>query len=174
MKHISLLLIVIVAGYAPHAQNNFPADFTGHWKGTLNWYPAGAKEPKQVNMELHVLPSKDTAGQYTWNLVYGKPSEDNRPYILKPIDTAKGHWMIDELNGILLDQYWIGNVFSGAFSVQNTTIVNTYRIENGRMKIQFIAYATKAVATTGKGTEDSPLVDSYGVRSYQEAVLTKQ
>ncbi|MFT3825847.1 MAG: hypothetical protein QM731_18150 [Chitinophagaceae bacterium] len=173
-KFCTAIITCVLFSTIATAQSSFPADFVGHWKGTLNWYPSGAKEPKQITMELHVQPSKDTAGQYTWNLVYGKPSEDNRPYILKPVDTAKGHWVIDEVNGIKLDQYWIGNAFSGAFRVENSTIVNTYWLENGRLKVQFISYLSKPVATTGKGTEESPFVDSYGVRSYQLAELTKQ
>jgi len=37
-------------------------------------------------MELYILPSKDTAGQFSWHLVYGSVSQDSRPYLLKPID----------------------------------------------------------------------------------------
>jgi hypothetical protein len=149
-------------------------DFIGKWKGTLEWFRTGNPEPQKVNMELYILPSKDTASQYSWHLIYGSVSADSRPYLLKPVDSAKGHWRIDELNGIILDQYWVGSRFSGSFTVGNSTIVNTYYIENGQIVVEFISYAAKPVATTGKGNEDSPFVDSYGVKSFQRAVLTKQ
>ena len=92
MKGLFLLVISIAAGILLKAQNknSFPQDFIGKWKGTLEWHRAG-NTPQTVNMELYILPSTDTAGQYTWHLIYGSVSADSRPYILKPVDTAKGH-----------------------------------------------------------------------------------
>lgn len=155
-------------------KTSFPQDFTGKWKGTLEWHRSGAAQSQPVNMELYILPSTDTAGQFTWHLIYGSATQDSRPYLLKPIDTAKGHWLIDELNGIMLDQFWVGNRFCGSFTVGNSTIVNSYYIENGQLIVEFIAYTAKPVAKTGKGSEDSPFVDSYTIKSFQRAVLKKQ
>lgn len=176
MKGFFLTAILFAAGIISKAQvkNNFPQDFIGKWKGTLQWFRTGNPQPQQVNMELYILPSKDTAGQYSWHLIYGSPNADSRPYVLKAIDSAKGHWVIDEVNGIILDQYWVGNRFSGSFTVQTSTIVNSYFIENGQMIVEFISYGAKPLATTGKGNEDSPFVDSYSVKAFQRAVLKKQ
>ncbi len=175
MKGFFLLVISIATGIVLKAQNknSFPQDFIGKWKGTLEWHRAG-NAPQTVNMELYILPSTDTAGQYTWHLIYGSVSADSRPYILKAVDTAKGHWVIDEVNGIVLDQYWVGNRFIGSFTVQTSTIVNSYHIENGELIVEFIAYGAKPLATTGKGNENSPFVDSYAIKSFQRAVLKKQ
>jgi hypothetical protein len=154
-------------------KTSFPASFIGNWKGTLRWYKQGSKEPQKVMMELRVQPSKDSVGQFTWNLIYGSPSKDNRPYVLKPIDTAKGHWVIDEVNTIIIDQFWVGNTFSGAFSVGGVTIVNNYWREGDKLMVEFISYPTKPLTVTGKGTEEVPSVDSYEIRSYQKAVLVR-
>jgi hypothetical protein len=150
----------------------FPQSFMGHWQGTLYWYPAGKPEPQTVTMELHIQPA-DSAAQYTWQIVYGKVTDDNRPYVLKVADSAKGHWVIDEKNGIILDGYWVGQRFCGAFTVQGNTILDSYWIENGQLHVEFFSYKQTPVATTGSGTEDSPKVDSYRIGSYQKAVLTK-
>jgi hypothetical protein len=174
MKGIFLTAIILTAGMVSNAQNNFPRDFIGKWKGTLEWYRTGTSQPQQVNMELYVLPSKDTAGQYSWHLIYGAATTDSRPYILKPVDTAKGHWVIDELNAIVLDQFWVGNRFVGSFTVGNSTIVNSYYLQNGDLIVEFIAYPEKASSKTGKGSEESPFVDSYTIKSFQRAVLKKQ
>jgi hypothetical protein len=151
----------------------FPKSFIGNWKGTLNWYKLGNKEPQTVAMELRIQPAKDSAGQYTWNLIYGSPSKDNRPYILKPIDTAKGHWVIDELNTIVIDQFWIANKFCGSFAVGGNTIVNNYWLEGDKLMIEFLSHTTKSLTVTGKGTDEIPLVDSYEVKSYQKAELMR-
>lgn len=168
------LVAALFATTVVHAQNSFPQDFIGKWKGTLEWFRGGDAQPQQVNMELFILPSQDTAGQYSWHLIYGSASSDSRPYILKPVDTAKGHWLIDEVNGIILDQFWVGNRFIGSFTVGNSTIVNSYYLENGNLIVEFISYAAKPIAKTGKGSEDSPFVDSYAIKAFQRAVLKKQ
>ena len=81
--------------------------------------------------------------------------------------------MIDENNGIVLDQYWIGNKFCGAFTVMGNTIVNNYWMENDKLMVEFYGIGAKPIATTGKGTEESPAVDSYKIGSYQKAILQR-
>ncbi len=175
MKFFTGVLSLILLGSGTAASQNaaFPNGWLGNWKGELHWYRAGKTEPQKVNMELRIQPG-DSSGHYTWGIIYGSATEDNRPYILKPKDTAAGHWIIDERNGIVLDQFLVGNVFSGAFTVQNNTIVNSYRLENDRLTIEFYSLGAKPFAVTGNGTEESPRVDTYRVGSYQKAVLSKE
>ena len=151
----------------------FPSQFLGHWEGELLWYQGAKNQPQKNRMQLIVQPT-DTANQYTWQIIYGEKGSDNRPYILKPVDTAKGHWVIDERIGIVLDQYWIGNRFCGAFTISSSTIQNCYWREKKKLIVEFIAFAAKPVSKTGLGTEDVPYVDSYQVRTYQRAVLKKK
>ncbi len=152
---------------------NFPQAFLGHWTGELLWHQAGKKEPQKIQMHLIVQPA-DTAGHYTWQIVYGDNNQDNRPYVLKPVDTARGHWVIDERNGIVLDQYWIGNRLSGAFRVQTSTILNSYRVEGDRLMIEFFNLTTEPVGKTGGTSKDVPVVESFGIKSFQQAVLRRR
>lgn len=122
-------------------------------------------------MQLNIQPA-DSAGQYTWHIIYGD-NKDNRPYILKPADTAKGHWVIDEQNGIILDSYVHGNSVHGAFTVQGNTIVDNYKITDGKMHVEFFSINLNEKKQTGKGTEDSPFVENYRIKSYQTGVLLK-
>lgn len=124
-------------------------------------------------MQLIVQPA-DSADTFTWQLVYGEKAEDNRPYLLRPVDTAKGHWQIDERNGIVIDQYLVGNRFTSAFTVQNNTIVDSYWREDNKLIIEFHSFPARPVNTSDHGTKDSPKVDSYPVRSFQRAVLTRR
>lgn len=152
---------------------SFPQSWCGHWKGELLWYPGANKEPKSVPMKLRI-GATDSAHRFTWQLTYGEAAADNRPYELVAKDTAKGHWVIDEKNGIVLDQYWLAGRLSGAFTVQQSTIINHYWMQDGQLHVEFSMIAAKPIATTGKGDEESPLVDSYQVRSYQKAVLRRE
>jgi hypothetical protein len=182
MKIIMLLVCLAVCNglYAQGAKKrtvrakiSFPQSFTGHWEGTLYWYPTGKPQPQTVNMELHIQPA-DTPGHYTWQIVYGKAADDNRPYILKPVDTAKGHWVIDEKNGIVLDSYWVGQRFCGAFTVQGNTILDSYWLEGDTLHAEFFSYKQEQVRTSGHGTDESPKVDSYRIGSYQKAVMVRR
>ena len=142
--------------------------------GKANWHGfLSGSRPKHVPMQLLIQPSADTAGHFTWHIIYKDQSKDSRPYRLKPVDTLTGHWLIDERNGILLDQYWVGNRFSGAFSVSNATIVNTYYLEDDKLIVEFISYPLKSVRTSGKGNKEIPFVESYAVKSFQRAVLSR-
>jgi len=153
-------------------QAEFPQSWTGNWSGELSWYKTGKTDPEKVKMQLRIQP--DSAGRYTWQLVYGQDKKDNRPYFLLEKDRAKNHWVIDENNGIIIDQFWVGNKLSGAFTVQNTTIMNTYWLENDTLYIEFYSISAKPLSKTGAGTDESPTVDSYKINSYQRAVLTRK
>jgi hypothetical protein len=168
-----LTLSLLFSLSALSQSGSFPKSWVGNWKGELLWYTGAAKEPKKINMELRIQPL-DSPHKFSWQLIYGSATEDNRPYTLIAKDTAKGHWVIDENNGIVLDQFWIAGKFCGAFTVQTSTIINNYWLENGKLHVEFYSISAKPVATTGKGDKEIPFVDSYQMKSYQKAVLEKQ
>jgi hypothetical protein len=173
MKKLFLFVLFIILTHFAIAQNKttFLQSFIGNWKGKLQWMVAG-KPTQTFTMQLRIKPT-DTANQYTWQIIYGDASKDNRPYILKPVDTAKGHWIIDENDGIILDSYVHGNAIHGAFTVQGNTIVDNYVIENGKMRIEFFSIKLDDKKQSGKGTKETPFVDSYKISSYQTGVLAR-
>ncbi|MCX6317171.1 MAG: hypothetical protein NTW29_07760 [Bacteroidetes bacterium] len=173
MKRNLLLLSFFIQAAIFGQSAVFPRDWAGNWKGQLHWYKTGVDTAQKVTMKLRIHPT-DSAGCYTWQLIYGAGGEDNRPYILIPKDSAGVHWAVDEKNGIVLDQYWVGNKLSGAFTVMNVTLFNTYWIENGKMMIEFYSIGSKPISTTGDGTDEIPKVDSYRLGSYQRAVLIRE
>ena len=168
---LCFLFTALIAVSSAFSQD-FPGKFIGHWEGDLHWYQTGQRQPQIVKMQLMVQPA-DTAGHYNWQLIYGSKSEDSRPYILKPVDTARGHWLIDERNGIVLDQYWTGNRLSGAFTVQGSTIVNSYWLEEDRLMIEFFSIGAQSVNKSGGTSEEVPVVESYAIKSFQKAVLRR-
>lgn len=174
IKLVYLLCSSILLATTGIAQSQpFPASFTGNWKGTMQWMVSG-KPAKIFSMQLRIH-NADSAGCYTWQIIYGDDEKDNRPYLLKPIDTAKGHWLIDERNGILLDGFVHGNAFHGAFTVQGNTIVDNYTLlPDGRLQVEFFSIKLDEKRKSGNGTEDSPEVSSYPIRSYQTGILKKQ
>lgn len=172
MRIFLFIMVSIISIGAKSQSGSFPQSWMGNWKGELLWYKGTAKEPQKVVMELRIHP--DDSNRFSWQIIYGNETLDKRPYTLIAKDTAKGHWLIDENNGIVLDEFWIANKFCGAFTVQKSTIINNYWIENGKLFAEFYSLSAKPIATTGKGTEESPSVDSYKIGTYQIATLSRQ
>lgn len=177
MKRLLILLVLIIffnnKGKAQPGATPvlFPQAFIGNWKGKLQWFVTG-KLTQEFTMQLRIQPA-DSAGKFTWQIIYGDSGKDNRPYLLRSIDTAKGHWVIDELDGIVLDSYIYGNCIHSAFTVQGNTIVDNYCIENGRMQVEFLSIKLTDKNQSGKGTDETPFVDSYRIGSYQRGVLNR-
>ena len=110
MKIFFLWISCIVSFTASSQSATFPQSWTGNWKGELLWYKTGKADPQKVNMELRIHPA-DSINSWSWQIIYGSEMEDNRPYKLICKDTSKVHWVIDENNGIVLDQYWVADKF---------------------------------------------------------------
>jgi hypothetical protein len=164
--------VLLLTGSLIRAQS-FPTKFIGHWHGELLWYKQGNDQPQKVPMLLIIAPSDTANGQYTWHLIYGDNKQDDRPYILKSIDSSKGHWVVDEGDGILLHEYWVANRFTSAFNVQGATIITSYWIEGDNLIIEFYSLDSKQLMTSGGTGKDVPVVDSYKVKGYQKAVLKR-
>lgn len=173
IRYLFLFLTVLFSFAGNTQQTDFPENFIGHWKGELKWYKAGKETPENVPMQL-IIKTTATAGEFTWQLRYGADSSDMRPYILKTVDRQKGHWVVDEQNGIILDQYWIGGRLTGMFTVMKSTILNTYRLQNDTLIVEMTGLSAEPLSRTGKGNEESPYVDSYQLKNIQTAILTRQ
>ena len=163
---ICVLFTSVINGQPPLSK------LEGHWKGTLFWYRMGQAEPQKVRMELLVKPG-DQPKQYHWKLSYGAPGVDTRPYTLLPVDSAGWHWLVDEQNGILIHHYWSGGRFSCSFTVQETTIVHTLYRKGKKLVAEFYSFSAQPVQKSG-GSDSIPVVSSYGLKSFQKAVLKKR
>jgi hypothetical protein len=173
MRYPLMFLFFLLPVFLKAQTQAFPKDWTGNWKGELQWFKNGNPEPQKVQMELRIQPA-DSINKYTWNIIYGTDSKDNRPYFLVAKDSSGTHWVVDENNGILLDEYWIGQKLCGVFTVMNATIISKHWLEGEELIMEMLTIGAKPLVTTGKGNEDSPLVDSYRVNGYQLARLRRQ
>jgi hypothetical protein len=179
-KRLSLLSVLIFSLLtSPHlfAQKkatgsaSFPNSWVGKWKGNMTWFQ-GLQQRQGVQMELHILPA-DSTDQYTWRIIYGTGGQDNRPYILKPFNKERGHWLIDERNSIVLDQFLIGSRFCGTFTVEGNTSMNCYELQGDSILVEFYNFQEKPIVITGGGDSTVPKVKTYGMRSHQRAILKR-
>lgn len=150
----------------------FPADFVGKWAGELQIFgPAGVVQA--LPMELHILPVSDTS--YTYTIIYGEDKvAGKRDYLIVLGPDGPHHWICDEQNSILLDGYYLGNVYQSVF-----TVMGSYLISNLEHRGDHLIYAIHSgrenpVRTTGGAQhegEDIPAVNSFKVTGFQRSIL---
>jgi len=177
MKFIKLLLVFIIcfpifAFSQAQEEANFPDDYFGVYKGTLNI--SSARGPSTYPMEFHLLPT-DTIGNYHYTLIYGEGDmRQERKYTLLATDADKGEYVVDENNGIVLDDKVVGNRMYSLFEVQGTILTTFITFEKDHMVFEIVATQKENSKTTIAENEDKTEVISYPISTIQRAVLIKQ
>jgi hypothetical protein len=152
------------------AQNSDPLQaWLGIWKGKLQIFaPEGKKQ--EIPMELHIL-STDTIGRYTWKIVYDK---SDRNYTLIAKDAAKGLYVIDENNGIILENQLFDNTFFSGFEVMENLLACSYRLEGKQLIFEIFSMNKKKVQKTGNiPDKEIPEVLAFPSQVMQRAVLSQ-
>jgi hypothetical protein len=153
-----------------------PEAWIGHFRGPAQVHQPG-RPPMEFTMELIVAPSA-TAGEYTWTIVYdGAQGKQTRPYKLITRDAAKGHFAVDEANGIVLDCRLFGNTFYGQFEIAGSRITTRESLEKAgtpdeQLVVEMVTTVVDSAATSG-GKDGIPEVRSWFPASLQRAVLKR-
>jgi hypothetical protein len=181
-----ILIFLMVSGVlinvnAQHHQDTviayiFPDDWLGIWEGNLDIYK-NQQIVQSVSMRLEHLAS-DSAGVYIWAITYGDDTvSGRRPYELKTKDVSKGHFIVDEKNGILIDGFVFGNKYISHFEVMGNQLTSIYERSGNHLIFEIIVNKTIPSSTTGNiktdGNETIPEVKSFPVTGYQKAILNK-
>lgn len=153
------------------AQFRFPEDWQGVWRGNCsNTGPGGKQTYAPVQMNLTIQPQNNQRWQ--WKIEYISGEKQVRDYLLKPVDAAKGHWLIDENNGILLDNFSInGGLILEAFTVGQTLIHGRHqRLDGNLLKVELSSYNLQGDRKSG--AEPYP-VSSLTLLSLQDCDLKR-
>ena len=172
---LSFLLITLPSAAQEGKETDaFPASWTGKWKGNLKIYNADGLA-QSVPMELHILPV-DSAGIYTWTIIYGPdPEAGKRPYLLKPVNPEKGIYSIDEQNTIVMENYLLGNKLFGRFEVMGSLLLSTVEKRGETLTYEIISGSTDPASNSGDtevNGEDIPPVKDFPVTVRQYAELS--
>lgn len=170
-ERLGLILLICLSYLANgFSQENSLTSFEGTYKGTLEIYQ-GAKVVQDLPMSLKIIPVDSLT--WTFHITYHREGKaDFRPYDIRLINAEKGHYVIDEHNGILLDSYLHGNCLYEQFSIDNSGITGTTCfLENDRLSYELIPVNMKPVRVSGdtiiKG-DTIPAVRSFQVYSTQK------
>ena len=174
MKTVTTLIFAFISIIVT-AQNNekqFPKDFFGTYKGDLEIINPQGKQT--IPMEFHLKPT-DSIGTYNYIIVYiVNGNRQERNYTLLEKDKAKGLYIVDENNGILLDVKCIGSTLFSMFEVKGNILTTTERFYDDAMDFE-ITFASKQHSNASKTTDENPIdVISYPITVLQKAKLVKQ
>ena len=113
----------------------------------------------------------DTVGRYSWKIIYDKSP---RNYTLIGKDISKGLYVIDENNGIVLENRLFSNIFFSCFEVANNLLACSYRLENKQLVFEIFSMNKKVAQTTGNLPEkEIPEVIAYPSQVMQRATLRR-
>lgn len=173
---LALLLATSVSSVTKgFGQNNRLTPFEGNYKGSLEIYQ-GATVAQSLPMSLKISPIDSLT--WTFHITYHRDGKaDYRPYEIRLIDAAKGRYVIDEHNGILLDSYLHGNCLYEQFSIDNSGIIGTTcYLEGGQLSYELIPINMDPIRVSGDTIINGatiPAVNSYQVYSTQKAILKR-
>jgi hypothetical protein len=150
----------------------FPHDFFGNYTGTLMMY--NDKGITEHPMEFHLQPT-NIPTQYTYTLIYGNGEQrQERLYTLKEKDVQKGIYVVDENNGILLENRVVKNKLYTLFEVNGSLLTTFITFENDHLLFEIVFVDTKKKQKSGGTQEEIPEVFSYPIQVVQQAMLLKQ
>ncbi|NHN25092.1 hypothetical protein FIA58_005310 [Flavobacterium jejuense] len=169
--NILLFLFITSISFSQNTKT-FPTDFFGKYKGKLNIYNQSGNQV--IDMELHLLPT-DTIGKYRYTIIYkSDKTNQERKYTLIEKDKAKGVFIIDENNGILLNALVKDNTLYSIFEVQNSLLTTTEHFKENYVDFEIMYTHKTKVEKSGDNTEENPEVLSYPVMNVQKARLFRE
>ncbi len=157
-------------------ENNFPLDWVGNWVGTLEITNVKGIA-QRVPMEL-IIEKTDSNQRFRWAIIYGEDKKAGlRNYYLDIIDPKKGHYAVDEGNGIRLESYLLGNKLIASYVVEGNAMTVSEEKNGDQIVFEIIFWKDKPVSETGGkkvGEEDIPVVKTFPVVVHQRAILTRK
>ncbi len=155
--------------------DRFPQSWVGRWRGTLQIHGATGVV-QQVPMAVEIAPTADST-RWSFALIYGEDeAKGRRAYELVVKDAAKGLYVTDEKNGILLDDYYLDGRLLSQFTVQGTRLISSFEQRGDELIFEIISGKDAAVRTSGgtkQGSEEIPPVQSFPIGTWHRAVLRK-
>jgi len=176
IKYLTLCFLFIffsLSSVAQEEQNkDFPEAYFGKYAGEL--HVSSKKGLETYAMEFHLLPT-DSIGRYSYTLVYGEGEQlQKRLYTLIEKNAEKGEYVVNENNGIVIDDRVIDNRMYALFEVQGTLLTTFITFEKDHLIFEIIATNKEERKITGGQNEVTPEVISYPITTVQRAILFKQ
>ncbi|MBD1584940.1 hypothetical protein HC733_22280 [Pseudoalteromonas sp. S16_S37] len=147
-----------------------PDGWVGYFKGQCELISPARGSFYKFPMALEVADVDQENAD--WIITYGEgKTQQVRSYTLKTIDASLGHYAVDENNGIVIDQYLVGNEFMSLFEIASSKIQSTYSLDsNGTMDVSMETFTFDPVRQKEVGQYT---VANYALKVKQKCRLYK-
>lgn len=170
LKILILLIFIIFSVFQVNAQNtDLPDSWNGIWKGETKIEFANGKT-ENVGVELEIKPFENNPGKQ-WKITYVfSDRKEVRNYEIKTSGKSANHFVIDEKNGFLIDNFLIGNTLLSQFLINGNIVTTRFSLENKKISIELIMFDSKNVRNT-KLTDGKFEIFSYQIKYVQRGIL---
>lgn len=162
---------------------DFPNDWLGTYTGTMQWYK-GSEKKADIPITIEIIATKDS-NSLVWRTSYDStkliPVKVVKDYKIVWNDSLeKGHFLMDEQNGIFLDMRLIDNTIYSCFDVLNQAKAKTNRLVSidrlltkNVLYHEVISYQEPENKTGNEGQSEGFTVKSTQKVSTQKATLKR-
>ncbi len=159
------------AKQAPGEVPRLPDTWHGVWKGPCT-VSGPTRKRLDFPMELHVAPI-DGRAAWTWRIVYGEGAKRQvRAYELLAVPGGKGHFRVDEKNGIVIDSWLHRDTLYSRFEIGSVSIDARYTLVRGSLEVSLVTTRVAPIATTG-GEKGVPPVKAFPFVAVQRGTLSR-
>jgi hypothetical protein len=100
----------------------FPEDWLGKYEGKLEIYrPGSTKNSFPADVTLTIATTPDST-RWEWTTIYtseGRAPIEKKYFLIQPDTLPADQFLLDEDNGIFINEYLFGNTFSSAYTVND-------------------------------------------------------
>lgn len=157
----------------PNVKQNILNDFVGLYKGNLN-VSNYTGSLQNIPMEIQ-LKKTATEGEFSYEIMYLiNNKKDIRKYMIKTIDLERGHYVIDQRNGLVLQGNLIHNTIFSTFEMNNNIMNSKLQFKNeGKIAFEIVVVTKQNGYDTGGKEKSGPAAKSYTTTIVQRALLTR-
>jgi len=164
----SLVSTAILLGSISASAEILP-EWHGFYQGECEYQAQGTLDIEIIPMTIEILPV--SANEVSWSMHYYRASGDIvKNYTLRAVDESIGHYVTDENNGILIDQYLRQNRIMTHFEVNNNQVTGVSELNGNTLSFTNYAFSSK-VETRSRASGST--VYSYGDPGLEKCELMK-
>ncbi len=167
--------LLAFAGVAEPIHADGLTDWQGLWAGTCRTSRPGGPV-QEFKTSLNIRPLSADSRRYSWTLTYGAVGgreRQVRSYEIVAVDPSRGHYLIDEKNGLKLDAYMVANQIFMPFAIGRVLITAKYVRMNQGIVMELPSFPVQPSRQTCLHANPATCARSFALSSLQLCFLRR-
>lgn len=178
MKHL-LVSIGLLIGFVGYGQkSSFPTNWIGEYTGDM--ILAFADRPNDTIPVVFEISELETDSIWTYKMTYNSVKYGHIVKDYRIVAASKGtqsNYLLDELNGILMELTLMNDCFYGVYEVMGDLYTTTFRLKDDAFFFElFMAHTENPKVTSTEADENSPAIEAKSMKPalVQSALLKRK